>query len=47
MQKSLVADFMDKVFAGSALDLVQTALHGRKLSAKEKAELQKLLGEKP
>ena len=47
MQRSLVADFMDKVFAGSALDLVQTALHGRRLSAKEKAELQKLLKEKP
>lgn len=47
MQKSLVSDFMDKVFSGSALDLVQTALQGRKLTAKEKAELQKLLGEKP
>lgn len=47
MQRSLVSDFMDKVFSGSALDLVQTALQGRKLSAKEKAELKKLLEEKP
>jgi predicted transcriptional regulator len=47
MQRSLMAEFMDKVFSGSALDLVQAALQGRKLSAKEKAEIQKLLKDKP
>ena len=47
MQRSLVADFMEKVFAGSALELVQTALQERRLSAAEKAELQKLLKGKP
>lgn len=47
VQKGLVGDFMERVFAGSALDLVQAAISSRKLSPKEKAELRTLLKEKP
>ena len=45
-QDLLLGDFMDKVFAGSAGELVQMALHGRKLSDRERGELQALLAEK-
>ncbi len=45
-QKTLLGDFMDKVFAGSAGDLVQMALQGRKLRPDEKATLRELLKEK-
>lgn len=47
IQKGLVGDFMERVFAGSALDLVQAAISSRRLSAQEKAELRALLAEKP
>lgn len=44
-QKALVGDFVDRVFAGSAGELVQMALRGRRLSAEEKAALRALLEE--
>jgi hypothetical protein len=34
---------MEKVFSGSAGELVQMALHGRKLTDEERAELQALV----
>ncbi len=43
--KALVGDFVDRVFAGSAGELVQMALQSRRLSAKEKAALKALLDE--
>ena len=42
-QKALVGDFVDRVFAGSAGELVQLALQGRRLDAKEKAALRAML----
>ena len=45
-QKSLLGDFMNRVFAGSAGELVQMALQGRKLRPEEKAVLRELLKEK-
>lgn len=45
-QKALLGDFMDRVFAGSAGDLVQMALKGRRLNAGEKEALRALLEEK-
>ena len=45
-QKALLGDFLDKVFAGSAPDLVQMALQGRRLKAEEKEALKALLQEK-
>ncbi len=45
-QRMLLGDFMDRVFSGSAGELIQMALHGRKLSATERAELKALLEEK-
>lgn len=47
VHKGLVGDFMERVFAGSALDLVQAAISSRKLSPKDKAELRALLKENP
>lgn len=44
-QKALVGDFVDRVFAGSAGELVQMALQGRRLSTKEKAALKAMLEE--
>lgn len=45
-QKALLGDFMERVFAGSAGDLVQMALKGRRLHPDEKEALRALLGEK-
>ena len=47
VQKGLVGDFMERVFAGSALDLVQAAISSRRLSPQDKAELRALLKENP
>lgn len=44
-QKALVGDFVDRVFAGSAGELVQMALQARRLSTAEKATLRALLEE--
>ncbi len=46
-QKALLGDFLDRVFSGSAGELVQMALGGRKLSPEDRAELKALLEEKP
>lgn len=47
-QKTLLGDFVERVFSGSGFDLVQMALQHRKLSAQERSELQALLHkEKP
>ena len=43
MQKQLVTDLLDKVFAGSAAKLVLQALDTGKASAEELAEIRKLL----
>ncbi len=45
-QRALLGDFVNKVFAGSAGELVQMALQGRRLSPEEKASLHGLLKEK-
>jgi predicted transcriptional regulator len=45
-QRALLGDFMNKVFAGSAGELVQMALQGRRLRPEEKAALRELLKEK-
>lgn len=45
-QRALLGDFLDKVFAGSAGDLVQMALQGRRLRPAEKTALRELLKEK-
>lgn len=45
-QRALLGDFMDMVFAGSAGELVQMALQGRRLRPEEKAALRELLREK-
>lgn len=42
-QRALLGDFMNKVFAGSAGELVQMALQGRRLRPEEKAALRDLL----
>ncbi|MBL0311813.1 MAG: BlaI/MecI/CopY family transcriptional regulator [Holophagaceae bacterium] len=42
-QRALLGDFMAKVFAGSAGELVQMALQGRRLRPEEKAALRELL----
>lgn len=51
MQQHLVADLLDRAFDGSAATLVMRALSAKKTSAKELAEIRKLLkskqGEKP
>ena len=43
MQKQLVTDLLDKVFAGSAAKLVLQALDAGKASPEELAEIRKLL----
>ena len=45
-QRALLGDFMNRVFAGSAGDLVQMALQGRRLRPDEKSALRELLKEK-
>lgn len=45
-QKTLLGDFMNRVFAGSAGELVQMALQGRRLSPEEKTALRELIKEK-
>jgi predicted transcriptional regulator len=51
MQQHLVADLLDRAFDGSAATLLMRALSAKKTSAKELAEIRKLLkskqGEKP
>ena len=51
MQQHLVADLLDRAFDGSAATLVMRALSAKKTSAKELAEIRKLLeskqGERP
>ena len=42
MQKGLVADLMDRAFAGSAKELVLAALKSGSVSAKERAEIRAL-----
>ena len=44
-QKGMVSDLLERVFAGSARDLVLTALKAGRVSAKEKAEIRALLSE--
>ncbi len=44
IQKGLVGDLVDRLFAGSASDLVLAAIAGRKVSAKEKARILEILG---
>jgi len=46
MQQHLVADLVDRAFAGSAATLVMRALSGKKTSAKDLAEIRKLLKSK-
>ena len=46
-QSRLLGDFLDRVFGGSARDLVQMALQGRKLSDEERQSLRDLLQERP
>lgn len=43
MQKQLVGDLLDKVFAGSAEKLVMRALSARKVSPKELKRIRKML----
>jgi predicted transcriptional regulator len=43
IQRSLVADLMQRAFEGSASKLVMQALSGKKASAKELAEIKQLL----
>lgn len=45
-KRLLVADLIDRVFDGSAAQLVMQALAGSETSAKEIAEIRKLLNEK-
>ncbi len=51
MQQHLVADLLDRAFDGSAATLLMRALSAKKTSAKELAEIRKLVkskqGEKP
>ena len=51
MQQHLVADLLDRAFDGSAATLVMRALSAKKTSAKELADIRRLLeskqGEKP
>jgi len=51
MQQHLVADLLDRAFNGSAATLLMRALSAKKTSAKELADIRKLLkskqGEKP
>ena len=44
-QKGMVSDLLERAFAGSARDLVLTALKAGRVSAKEKAEIRALLSE--
>jgi BlaI family penicillinase repressor len=46
MQQHLVADLLDRAFDGSAATLVMRALSARKTSAKDLAEIRKLLKSK-
>ena len=46
MQQHLVADLLDRAFAGSAATLVMRALSATKTSAKDLAEIRKLLKSK-
>lgn len=45
MQQRLVGDFIDRVFAGSTGQLVVRALSGKPTSAKEIAEIRRMLDE--
>lgn len=42
---SLISDLVKKVFKGSPSDLVQTLVHGEKLSKKEKDEIKNMIDE--
>jgi len=46
MQRSLLGDFMERAFGGSAADLVLAALKAGRVSPREKAEIRRLLGDK-
>src|SRR5215208_6805425 len=46
MQQHLVADLLDRAFGGSAATLVMRALSAKKTSAKDLAEIRKLLKSK-
>lgn len=45
-KRLMVSDLLDRVFEGSAVDLVMQALGSRKVSAAELAEIRRLLDEK-
>ena len=45
-QQHLIADLLDRAFDGSAAKLVMSALSGKKTSAKDLAEIRKLLRSK-
>lgn len=45
LQGRVVRNLVDKVFGGSAVGLVQAALHGGGVSEAEKAEIRRLLGD--
>ena len=47
MQQHLVADLLDRAFDGSAATLVMRALSAKKTSAKDLAEIRRLLKAKP
>ena len=47
MQQHLVADLLDRAFDGSAATLVMRALSAKKTSAKDLAEIRRLLKSKP
>ena len=44
MERGMVADLVDRLFGGSASDLVLAALATRKVNARDKAKIQELLG---
>lgn len=45
MQRQIVGDLLDKVFAGSAMNLVMHALESKRTSAEELAQIRDLLDE--
>lgn len=45
MQRQIVGDLLDKVFAGSAMNLVMHALESKRSSAEELAQIRDLLDE--
>lgn len=45
MEKGIVSDLVDRLFGGSASELVLAALASRKVSAQEKARIRELLQE--